>query len=46
MLYVVIALFTAVDIVSNVIASKLFAIGLLSRPLPAFLPLAYTLIDQ
>lgn len=46
MLYVVIALFTAVDIVSNVIASKLVAIGPLTVPAASFLfPLAYTLID-
>ena len=46
MLYVVIALFTAVDIVSNVIASKLVAVGPLTVPAASFLfPLAYTLID-
>ena len=46
MLYVVIALFTAVDIVSNVVASKLVAIGPLVVPAASFLfPLAYTLID-
>ena len=46
MLYVVISLFTAIDIVSNVIASKLVAIGPLVVPAASFLfPLAYTLID-
>ena len=46
MLYVIIALFTAVDVVSNVIASKLVAIGPLVVPAASFLfPLAYTLID-
>jgi uncharacterized integral membrane protein (TIGR00697 family) len=46
MLYVVIALFTSVDIVSNVIASKLVAIGPLVVPAATFLfPLAFTLVD-